>query len=766
MSKVRRLVDKNRQDPASGLLNIIHPSNMEGWRDTYRSGWLPGWFNQQWGGAQHAFQLTDSLTGAECIGDVATGYIGEDTAFVCTDAVARTWTSSSFVVSETMDLSYLWLKLYKVGNPSNSVLVTIVSDDGTNKPNGTTPITNGSADPISMRVLTTHPEGQWYRFVFSTPTTLSAGTRYHIVVKSSGAVSSSNYIAVKGNATKPTYAHNNVVCRGDASAVWTAYTNNCFLFYLQNSDDKSFLQASDIDKFDGQITFNEGTPINQSKILRQPLSKFFRSDLFTYMVRCKLSADGVLADFLWGLDHNRVLLYVDTGDLYVKVFDSTGTSSSVLHPNAVTFGSGLQDIAVSIRAKDDGNDYIHLTLNGVTEAVDTLSIPFSLEFARLGTAWVGGGFPISLLWDSELDMNSSPSSQGWAWGGTASEGTAFFNDAGILYQTKSGYASTQNGYYSKNPSLDNAVGWAVYTRLRVNESSGWVVPGASSGGEVSIHIADNLKYVVLNIQHSYIQTQQDLGVTDYVYFHEGNQLKTFNESTEFLICGKGSDYYVFVNGGLAIDGTGKLTTSSSGGLNGIYFGDTSISSNKNASVQFFSFKYLNTGMALPSALTGGSLYEAAFWSGDQTNTVLDLYSPTPSSRVSIKDYCGLSANYVYIDKSFYSRITPASFATSSITFLPVPELDIWYLGSSEDSTIVQDGQQSTLNAGQVTCRFLGTLVMSTARRVHAAAPNTETTTTNFKADVGFGLHYAPTKVIIGSGIGTFHFIKSMIEVTP
>jgi hypothetical protein len=701
----------------------------------------------------------------ECAGDVATGYIGEDIGFICTDAAARTWTSSSFVVSETMDLSYLWLKLYKVGNPLNSVLVTIVPDDGTNKPNGTTPITNGSADPVPMRVLTTHTEGQWYRFVFSTPTTLSADTRYHIVVKSSGAVSSSNYIAVKGNATKPTYAHNIVVCRGDASAVWTAYTNNCFLFYLQNSDVNSFLQASDIDRFDGMVTLNAGTPINQSKVLSQPLSKFFRSDHFTYMVRCKLSANGVLADFLWGLDNNRVLLYAESGNLFVKVFDATGTVSSIFHPNALTFGT-LQDIAISIRAKNDGDDYIHLTLNGVTQALDALSIPFSLEFAKLGTAWVGGGFPTNPLWDSELDMDSLPSTQGWVWGGTATEGNAFFNANGILYQTKSGYSSTQNGYYGKNPALSNAVGWSIYTRLRINESTGNIPASVTSGSEVSIHIADNLKYLVLNIQHNYIQTQGDLGVVDYVYFQEGDQNKTFNDATEFLICGKGSNYYVFVNGRLAIDGTGKLTTSSSGGLNGIYFGDTSTTSSKNASAQIFSFKYLTTSMHLPMALSGASLYEAAFWSGDQTAAVVDMYSNTPSSRVSIKDYCGLSTNYIYIDKNLYSRITPYSFATSSITYLPVQDLDIWYLGSSEDSHLTQDGQQSGINSGQVSVRFLGTIIMGIARRVHASAPSTETTTTSFKAEVGFGLHYAPTKVIVGAGIATYNWVKSLLEVTP
>jgi hypothetical protein len=171
-------------------------------------------------------------------------------------------------------------------------------------------------------------------------------------------------------------------------------------------------------------------------------------------------------------------------------------------------------------------------------------------------------------------------------------------------------------------------------------------------------------------------------------------------------------------------------------------------------------------MHLPMALSGASLYEAAFWSGDQTAAVVDMYSNTPSSRVSIKDYCGLSTNYIYIDKNLYSRITPYSFATSSITYLPVQDLDIWYLGSSEDSHLTQDGQQSGINSGQVSVRFLGTIIMGIARRVHASAPSTETTTTSFKAEVGFGLHYAPTKVIVGAGIATYNWVKSLLEVTP
>ncbi len=204
---------------AFSLTNLLYPRADGDWRGIYRGGWRPAFFNQQWGGAQWGNGPDGSLT------DFATGYINDNSEIYFGDAAATTWRAHGFKVSESITVSAIWVKIRKIGNPANNASLYILPDDGSGtKPTGSTPITNGTATAQSGKLHTANSNGEWVRFVFATPPSLTANTQYHVALKSSGAVDASNYWVWKANITDYRYRLG-TRSTGDGTPTWTADTS-------------------------------------------------------------------------------------------------------------------------------------------------------------------------------------------------------------------------------------------------------------------------------------------------------------------------------------------------------------------------------------------------------------------------------------------------------------------------------------------------------------------------------------------------------------
>jgi hypothetical protein len=674
----------------TGLTQLIALSLDRMWRDVYAGGWRPSFFNQQWGGAQFGTEMVDGATGQLYKLDVATGLVEDNGTNLTSDSSADTYCSQGFKLSESQSITAVWLKAYKVGNPANNLQVSIVTDDGTGKPLNATPVTNGTATAQSGKLHTSKTDGEWYRFVFPTPPALSGNTQYHILTKSSGAVDAANYWVLKRTTTSK-YPFG-VSCNGNATPVFSAIAGSALNFIVEPVAAAQFFQSNG--QFGGKLVFAEGSPLNQSKALINPLRNFFDPQEATLLHRVSSCVKGKpISDYLYGLDHDRILLMCDatTGYASVRLYKQDGTLLTITGNTDVS-GASLSDIAVNFRAKGDGADYLKLFVNGTQQAALTAqTITFDPLMRELGHAWLGGGFAAAPTWTQKLDMSSLPSANGWTWTGTGTEANCMSVSGGKLYQNKNGYGATDTGYYSKSsPGFNNAVGSAHILKARV-------VSGTNSkgiGGGITAYIQDGARTTSILLQEYFLQ-RADAGA-----YQETTQINLQSTENVLLSVSKGNDSFVFCNGRLVTDATNVNVASTA--LNAIVFGDSSGTSGENTDAVYDYVAYYNTAAILPQIATGMALHEYAHWSGDKSSYLSSLYNS--GSPISVKQFTGMHRNYVDVVEWSEERkgitLSPTTTATSPTL---LPDMESFVLGERFDisyggSTLVSAAVQSSLSA--------------------------------------------------------------------
>lgn len=174
------------------LTNLVYPSGDGGWRDVYRSGWLPGWFNQQWGGAQVGHEIVDAATGVLYKFEPATGNVQDDSTQPVDNVGSNSAVASKFRVSENISVAAIWVKAYKVGNPATTFTAVIQSSLGSNV---------GVGGTINGKQFTSNTNGEWYRIPV-TGVNLVANTDYYFSVDTSaGTADASNYVTIKAAST-------------------------------------------------------------------------------------------------------------------------------------------------------------------------------------------------------------------------------------------------------------------------------------------------------------------------------------------------------------------------------------------------------------------------------------------------------------------------------------------------------------------------------------------------------------------------------------
>lgn len=732
------------------LVNLAYPSSDGGGRDIARAGWLPV-VNQQWGGAYHFTELQDAATGATYKFEPATGNVQDDNIASIGLTSSQYYIATGFKVAESATFDAVWLKLAKVGNPTGNIIVRIYSDNGAGSPSAAI----GSAVTISARLLTGKTDGEWYR-VAGLAAGLTAGTQYHIVA-TINTVDASNYVFWKvTNAKKYPFGS---LCTGTSAPVWTQYTAVTSCFLVEPPSSNALLQSGG--RFDRKLVFGGlSTQPGQQKVLTQPMRNFYDGKNFTFLQRLNtIGVSQTIADFVYGLDHDRILVGTNAGGYpFVTLYTSAGSTYSVTGTASVATGD--QDIAVVARTFGDGADYLKLYVNGVSVGTALISQTFVMDglMRELGTAYSGGGFGAAPTWTGSLSFASLPSAQGWTYAGTATEANAFSVANGKLYQNKNGYAATDTGYYAKSSAgLNNATGWTVSWKCRIENN----VASTNEAG-VQIRVYDGVKLVDISIAEYYLKANISSGGTVVTY-----QGDFKSQERVFVLYGKGSDYYLFVDGRLVIDGTGGLTGTTS--TNSIWFGDASNGSGDNADAIWSYVKYSTAGMLLPTPASGASLSEQAYWSGDQSALLPLLWNS--GSPVSVKKLCGVTKNYIDGRDAGVSREVRRGVAsgltTTSTALVAMPDLEAFIHGSyAEISTAVHSANSVAGNTNYAASVFDG-INTSTSAMAVATVPMANTWVNlpiNTKHNSYLGLHKCNAAWSTNSGTATLNGAVRSISV--
>jgi len=146
---------------------------------------------------------------------------GDDTH---TDLQSGTsWKAQTFTPSIAHSITSVKLKLFRVGSPG-TITVSIRATDGSGHPTGDD-LTSGTTDGDT---LTTNNAGEW-REVTLTSYTLSAGTKYAIVIRALSA-DASNYFACREHINSPTYTGGNREYSTDSGSSWSATTGADMMF--------------------------------------------------------------------------------------------------------------------------------------------------------------------------------------------------------------------------------------------------------------------------------------------------------------------------------------------------------------------------------------------------------------------------------------------------------------------------------------------------------------------------------------------------------
>jgi hypothetical protein len=722
------------------LTNLLYPSADGQWRDIYRGGWKPAGFNQQWGGSQFGVELIDGATGNLVKFDVASGYVEDNNYVGGGDAANRAYNSQGIKSSEAITLAAAWLKLYKFGNPANNLQLTIVADDGSGtKPLNITPITNGTAIAQSGKLHTSKADGEWYRFVFPVAPSLVGGTQYHLVIKSSGAVDAVNYWGIKVSNTKKYPA--GALCQGDATPVFSANSIYAINFLLEPAPISQFLQLS-TGQFDSALKFSHGSPANQHKAITQSLRNFFDGKNFTALHRVSSCLKGApIAEYLYGLDHDRISLQCNAGTGFASInfYDAAGTLVTVTGNTDVSV-AGFSDVAMAVRTYGDGQDYLQLWMNGVKQAETTLgTYVVDKNMRELGTAWLGGGFALAPVWTQALNMASLPSALGFSWTGTAVEANVMSIQGGKLFQNANGYASTDTGYYTKTVALNNATGWAVEYKARTPSNNNIV-----NQGSVFLQVSDGTKTLQVLLTEYFLSTYS--AAAD--FFIQGDFKSQENVLT---LCGKGSDYYLYVNGKLVIDGTGKLVTAS--GTNAIFFGDNHGGAGYNADAIYSYLKYYQGGTTLPVVSTGMLLHEYAFWSGNKSAILPTLYNV--GTPYSVKAITGMSRNYVdVVEVREEVQGVVSSPTTTSTTYVLLPDMELFVLGDKLDIASNLTSNTSAAANNNSHGLLVDGVSIDTSSVTISTATGTGTTKLQKTLTTPLGLHKLESRMAVTAGTMT------------
>ena len=715
------------------LTNIIYPRADGDWRGIYRGGWRPSFFNQQWGGAQWG-NLPDGS-----FGDVATGFIDDGgPLYVGHSAATATYKTTGFKVSENITPSGFWVKLYKIGNPTDNFQATIYSDNGSGKPNASLM----TALALSGKLITSSTNGAWY-YISGTTVALTAGTQYHLVFNRSGAIDGANYYSLKaagssyGNTAKYPHGLQNYA---DGTPTWTTDTTTYgTCFFIPNSSSTKFLQSSG--QFSGKLVFAEGSPLDQSKGLSQPLKNFFDGYEFTYRgVFTTLTKDKTIADFLYGLDHDRVVLRCNatTGYMQVDVYEQDGTKHTVT--GTTDCSSGTKDIAIYIRAKGDGSDTVKLYVNGTSEGtpVSSATITFDTNFKDLGTAWLGGGFPVAPTWTKDTAMGSLPSADGWTWTGTGTEANCMSVSGGKMYQNYNGFGSSDSGYYARAATLSNANGWAVEWKVKVDKAT-----NVTNNGGVSVDIKDGSKAVFVYM-HEYFLEMSQLSTAIRV------QMPLNDREHTYLAVGKGSDFFLFVDGKLVVDGTGSMTTTSA--TNEITFGDDTAAGGVNGGGVWDYIKDYNTAW-LPPQFTAGSCSEAAFFSGDRTGILASLYNG--GTLKSVREYCGVEREYISNTKyDFFLRGVTSNPTTTATSATLLPDMEGFILADDVETSIQALNFNSLATNWMPLYSYIDGVVIAQAQSFGPNANGNSPMTLIGRLKTFMGLHKVEGRWAAGANTGT------------
>lgn len=754
------------------LTGYLLPSIQDGWRGIYRAGF--DWWsrNQQWGGP-FGFELVDAATGVMYKGEAATGYIDGDASYNNLGAAAAsTWVGESFILAETQTVAAIWIPLYKVGNPTNSARLYIVADDGSGKPLNTTPITNGTATAQSGKLHTSDTNGQWYRFVFATPPSCTGGTKYHIIMSSSGAVDASNYWRWMQRGATQKYPFGNATAGADGTPTsWNAYATAANLFLIELSASAQTLQSSGV--FDGKLQFGgnpaSGTLTMARGLCNSPqirLGELVNPQDFTlWLVGTAWSKDATILDIGYGEDHDRIVLRsnVTTGYAQVDVYDNTGQTGTATKftktATATDLSSGNHCVGVRVRALGDGSDRIDLYVDGTTYSLTGQTIALDANFAvgNVGTIWLGGGFALAVTDTLKTTMANLPSNGGvWTYNGTATEANAFSVSGNVLYQNKNGNTSTQTADYLKSGiSLSNGNGWRI--KAMNNPQS---VSNTKTETSCAMLIADGTK------------TCQFMWDEYFTEFYGGAsaspiQVQLKGKFTAHSLQGKGSDAHHYANGRLIADYTGLLNAASA--LNKIDWADYSTTASENADAQWKYVAYYNTAWN-PPQFTSGSISDFAIWQGDMSALWPLLYNG--GSPVSVKALLGIERNY--LDKSdkllpIIQRGITSQPTTTSTTSALIPEMECFVVGEKIHSKADGPTRNDTLG-DQV---FLGIFVdgvllgkenMAEAQVASRYAPNN----VEENGNVNLGLHKTETRWRVTANTGSNNATnrKQIVETQP
>jgi hypothetical protein len=479
------------------LTNLLYPSQNGGHRDIVRAGWKPAFFNQQWGGAPILGGLDGDLKM-----DYATGYNEQDTAGLVGYDNTNQYLAQGFKVGQTITVQAIWIKMYKVLNPTANFTVEIY-DDNAGAPNAV--IANGSATVQAGTLHTSDTNGAWYRFVFATPPSCAANTLFWIVCDSSAANSTTNYWKVCAMVAGK-YPHG--LCdKGSNVPAWSAYasvTDICFA--VEPVAAKQMIQSGGA--FDYKLVGNEGTPLDQSYGLTASLKDIgFNPYEFTWKgTFTNLAKSKPFAEFMYGLDHDRISLATDSdGHVNLVIYEDNATVHTIAGTTDVS--SGTYDIGIYVRAKGDGSDVATLYINGTADDSHTsLTLTFDyIAFRELGTAWLLGGFPVCPAWTGTYDGVALPSASipVWDYAGTANEASHYVVSGGKLYQQIVGSTDTSYFVMHTAATFNNANGWEFIWKSKVIKAS-----DVTLEAEATIEVLDGTKQVYVYHHTYYIETGQ------------------------------------------------------------------------------------------------------------------------------------------------------------------------------------------------------------------------------------------------------------------
>lgn len=639
------------QDFSESLVKLIHPDQSKGLQELQAQGIYPSSFNQQWGGMGYG-GLPDGT-----LGEVATQSMVTDGVSDIGASTGGTYRAQGFKVGQTTDLNSVWIKLYKAGNPTND-LQLFIYDDSAGDPNAL--IANGTATAQNGKLHTNNSDGEWVKFTFPAAPSVTGGTQYHIVCKSSGVVdASNNWNWLHDSSGGYPHGHSTV---GNATPVWSPTPSKSQTLLIEPVT--TILQDSAIAGFDGALHGYEGATLDQSAGFYFANDELNHKRGMIHLAGTGWDKDKTFYDSGVGADNNRIVIRCNsaTGFAQVDLYEDDGTKHTVTGTTDISTGNRI--VSVGYRSEADGADFLKLYIDGVSEGVELTAQTITLAESFLrGYSIIGGGFGLAPVWTQDLDMSVLPSADGWTWTGTATEANAMVVDSGILYQNGAGYGSTQTGYYAKITTLNNAVGWVVEAKIKLSDAS-----DTQGSSECVIEIFDGAKRFFLTLHTYYMEAWGGSYLTPV-------QIDLTKE-TVIKIVGKGSDIYIYADGKLVFDGTGLSTSASA--TNQINFGDSSSVAGQNVTAQWSYFKYLE-GAYLPEYSTM-QLSEFANWNDDKSSLLNTVYNS--GSIQSVKTLAGLNKNYVNTVKQVISvKGITAIPSTTSTSYTPIPEMNLFCFGS-------------------------------------------------------------------------------------